>query len=635
MKFNKIILVTFYLLLSIKVSYSYSSNDSINTVIDSTAVSYYTINIDSIFIPKTFDIDTCLDGVQKYNPLNKWHQYYASLGNTGLAYNSILFNQVNTIGFDYGLHSFDKYRFTFQKTEYFNSLLPYTELFYVMGRNREHYFKVTHSQNIRTNLSVGAKFRIINSPGFYTNHKSNNSSVVFNTHFFSKNKRYQLYANFIHNGIKVQENGGIENDSSFDYNLETNRHIIEVNLNDANRRYKESVIFLQNSYKLSNDIKSKKDTNYSKTRLSKAFSSGNISHTFIFNRKIIAYEDGNPAAGFYPTINFDSLQTHDSTAILTMENKFFWANFENYNEKENFLNAAFGITLRNIYLHNDSTDYRINQVAISAKAAKSIFKKFIIYVDGEYIFGDYNNEDHFLRGQANWMIGKNENTKKLLSFKIGYYNSKPGWIYQRYYSNNFIWNNDLGKQQTFISELSFKMKNFITSLHFYNISSFLYFNTSALPDQHSGSFSILTASIFKKFIAGKVNFDNEIVYQYDGGTDVLHLPDLILNHSVYFNLDLFKHAVSTQTGIDIYYNTAYYSNAYMPATGIFYLQNEKETGNYPYADIFVNVKIKKAMIFAKYEHINKGLFDYKYYMIPHYPMPDGAFKFGVKWKFFN
>ncbi len=147
--------------------------------------------------------------------------------------------------------------------------------------------------------------------------------------------------------------------------------------------------------------------------------------------------------------------------------------------------------------------------------------------------------------------------------------------------------------------------------------------------------NVFTASVFKSFILGKFQFDNEVVYQYDGKTDVLKLPDLILMHSIYFSTELFKSAVSAQLGVDIFYNTSYYANAYMPATGIFYIQKDKKTGNYPYLDVFVNIKIKRAMIFAKFEHINKGLFDYNYYMTPHYPMQDGAFKLGVKWRFFN
>ncbi len=613
------------------------ANDTIVPKVDSTAALYYNNNVDSIYIPKLYHIDTCLNGVQKYDPLKKWHRYYASLGNTGLAYDKMLFEPTTSIGFDYGLHSFDAYRFTNKNIDYYKNIIPYTEVFYVMGKNREHFLGLTHNQNILKYLSVGMNFRLINSPGFYASQKSDNSSIVFTTNYHPKNKRYNFLANFLHNGIKVQENGGIENDTVFNENRETNRKIFEVNLTDAKRRFKESGVFVQSSFQLLKNPKKVSDTNnIQKSLKPKLFNPGNISHTFIFNRKTISYEDGNPSSGFYQNIYNDSVLTHDSTAIIKFENSLTWSNFDKYDRsKNNFLNTAFGVTVRNIKITNDTIENKIHQIVLSAKAAKSIFKTLVIYLGAEYIIGDNNNADHAFNGQINWQFDKDALKDKLLTFKMGYINQEPNWLYQHHYSNNFIWNNKLGKQQTFSSELRIKINSFIAQLSYYNINSFLYFDQSALPAKYDKSVSVINASVFKSFIFGKFNIDNEIVYQYDGRTDVLRLPELILNHSIYFNLTLFKHAVSTQTGVDIYYNTAYYANSYMPATSVFYIQNDKKTGNYPYIDIFVNIKIKRAMIFAKYEHINKGLLDYNYYMTPHYPQPDGAFKFGVKWKFYN
>jgi len=71
----------------------------------------------------------------------------------------------------------------------------------------------------------------------------------------------------------------------------------------------------------------------------------------------------------------------------------------------------------------------------------------------------------------------------------------------------------------------------------------------------------------------------------------------------------------------------------MPALRQFYLQNEKKTGNYIYADFFINCKIQRVRFFVKYQHFNAGLMGYNYYMIPHYPMQDAAFKFGMSWIF--
>jgi outer membrane receptor protein involved in Fe transport len=73
----------------------------------------------------------------------------------------------------------------------------------------------------------------------------------------------------------------------------------------------------------------------------------------------------------------------------------------------------------------------------------------------------------------------------------------------------------------------------------------------------------------------------------------------------------------------------------MPATGQFYLQDEKEIGNYAYVDVFANFRIKTFRLFLKLEHLNAGFTERVYYTVPHYPMPGRTFKFGISWQFLN
>ncbi|MCK4638509.1 MAG: hypothetical protein KAT33_03750, partial [Bacteroidales bacterium] len=61
----------------------------------------------------------------------------------------------------------------------------------------------------------------------------------------------------------------------------------------------------------------------------------------------------------------------------------------------------------------------------------------------------------------------------------------------------------------------------------------------------------------------------------------------------------------------------------------------KKIGNYFYADVFLNFKIKRVLFFVKYQHFNAGFSGYNYYTVPHYPMQDAAFKFGISWKFYD
>ena len=113
------------------------------------------------------------------------------------------------------------------------------------------------------------------------------------------------------------------------------------------------------------------------------------------------------------------------------------------------------------------------------------------------------------------------------------------------------------------------------------------------------------------------------------------MPDFMARVSIYPTLSLFKNAAVFQPGIDIFYNTAYYASTYMPALRMFYLQDEKKIGNYPYVDIFANLMVKRFRIFVKYSHLNALWSENRYYMIPHYPMQGNAFRWGVSWSFYD
>ena len=66
---------------------------------------------------------------------------------------------------------------------------------------------------------------------------------------------------------------------------------------------------------------------------------------------------------------------------------------------------------------------------------------------------------------------------------------------------------------------------------------------------------------------------------------------------------------------------------------MYYLQDKKEIGNYLYMDVFINIKIQRARFFLTYTHFNASFMGRSYYMVPNYPMQDGAFKFGISWRF--
>jgi hypothetical protein len=105
--------------------------------------------------------------------------------------------------------------------------------------------------------------------------------------------------------------------------------------------------------------------------------------------------------------------------------------------------------------------------------------------------------------------------------------------------------------------------------------------------------------------------------------------------AVFVTMQLFQGATTIQPGIEVFYNTSYYADAYMPALRSFYTQDKKEIGNFIYADIFFNFRIKRARMFLKYSHFNSLFGDNNYYAVPSYPLMDAGFRFGISWKFFD
>ena len=102
-----------------------------------------------------------------------------------------------------------------------------------------------------------------------------------------------------------------------------------------------------------------------------------------------------------------------------------------------------------------------------------------------------------------------------------------------------------------------------------------------------------------------------------------------------YNINLVKNISMMQPSITINYFTEYYADAYMPALRTFYLQNEIKVGNFPYIDLCVTFKIKRANIFVQYTNMYSLTGNNRYFTTPHYPMRDSRFCLGVNWRLYK
>lgn len=603
---------------------SYSqTKDSIAFVADSTKVSFYFFNPEKGNYELN-DSDTLFSGFQKYNPLDQSLILYTHMGNVGLAAKSLIYTPTKTIGFDPGFHAFDGYLNTVEKSRYLIPLKPYTFLNYANGAGREQLFNVHHSQNLQKNLNIGLNYRVINSPGSYFHQKTDHSNVDINLRYNSKNNRYYALGNFIYNRLIIQENGGIESDSYFEDSTHSDRKLIPVRLQEAVNYIREPNYFFLHSYNLN---ASKPDS------INRSMNFGRVYHRFHYKISRELYEDKSPASGFYKNIFLDSALTHDSTHFETISNTFGWSNIPLFNnDVQDRLSLDAGITHSIIYFNNESGSIRFQQLTPNYRILYKVNAKISVFSNGSFVYGEYNDGDFIQNNGIKYDFHK---TTGFLKMEYWFKNYRPSFIATRYLSNNFKWDYDFNKQLNRGFKAVVFFKDFETGIQWVKFNDYVYFDSQARPKQLDFTFDLLSISLKYKAVYKKWILDNIVCYQKSYNAGVLRFPEFQGRHAIYYTMSLFNNALKTQIGSEVIYFSGYYADSWMPATRQFYLQNDKQLKSYPQFDIFVNLQIKRANIFIKYQHINAGLISYSYYNIPGYPLQDRALKFGISWKFYD
>jgi hypothetical protein len=631
--------------------------DSLLHIHDTATIVFYYNRTDSLAIGKTYTVQgDRVTGFQRYNPLDQRGRMSACQANIGLPYKNLIFEPQLADGFYTGMQTFDAYTFTNENTRYYRHLIPITYLGYDNGPNKEQLFRVIHSQTIKKLVTIGVDFFLINSPGVYNNQKSDDKSVVFTGQYFTKNLRFGILANYRHNKFIVKENGGISNDSIFEQKIETDQKLYDVNLTTAQNLVKESGTMVNSYFYLSG----KPEIIDSTKMRPPTFHAGRIDYTFNYKREIQIYTDTDPLVDFYQPFDpvLDSSQSYDSLLINTYENRFSWSNLRMGDVPEKkYLLVVFAITNK-ISTFADSVSgryyyawmpdsslharyqsfypaYRFKEWIPEASMIIRPYHSLEVDLSGKYTLGDFNNTGFVLQGKAIQSYKTKKDHTGELSFSFTTTSQEAGYFFTHFHSNYLRWDTTFSNQIIQLASFSLRYQGLKAGVDYQFISDYVYLNQQAHPAQYKGSINIIKLSLTDEFRWKVWGMDAQLIYNMNSNKDLIRIPDFMARVSVYPTLPLFKNACVLQPGIDIFYNTAYYASAYMPAARMFYLQDEKKIGNYAYVDVFINLMVKRFRIFVKYQHLNALWSEPKYYMIPHYPMADAKFKFGLSWSFYD
>ena len=226
--------------------------------------------------------------------------------------------------------------------------------------------------------------------------------------------------------------------------------------------------------------------------------------------------------------------------------------------------------------------------------------------------------------------------------------SAPNYNFLLHRSNyeNYNWNNQFDNTITNSISLGLELREIIDlNVDLISVRKHIQFEKiindladsseySILPVQHNGNLDILKFRLGRKINFGKFSIDSKLLFQKSLSDDIINLPQIVSRNTFYFSTDMFKKALFLQTGFGVKYLFKILYEWLRSIISELYIQNEKEIGEFPIIDFFINAKIQQTRLYFKFEHFNSSFTGYNYYSAPNYPYRDFSFRFGLVWNFF-
>jgi len=621
-------------------SISYN-NDTLN--IDSTNVRYFNQKLENLTLGNIYSWDTTTIMASYYEPLEKAFSTYQTLSNSGMANKNMSFSYPINLGFNTEVNSFSSYIMNGDNITFPIIYQPFTDITYMMGDKKEQHLEVLFCREFLPRFFITLNYDLDFSPGAYKRSKMQNSFFNTNLRYYTKDERYGISGYYYNNKIDVQENGGIKYDSIFINNLETDRSVIDVNLSNASNLIKVSGFAIDQYFNiLSQNVEISEDSSYRKRKID----IGRINYHFEYQQNRSIYEDKQPLSSFYKMYDpiLDSTKTFDSIYFHNIKNVVYWntLGYKKYDQDIPFY-LTFGLEHDYTY-HSGYTDFitkerfnknTYNSLSANAGIIINLFRSTRISGSGQLITNGYHAGDFFISGQWKQYIGtKNKNFGSIL-FDININRQSEDWFEEYYYSNNFRWDNNFKPSQSLLLKASYELKSFNIGIEQTTINDYIYFNYDAKPSQHDGTINIWSLYSTFNLKLNRFEFIGFASLQSTDNDDIIHIPSFHGKIKLGYTLPIVKNISSVQPSIVINYFTEYYADAYMPALRTFYLQNEVKVGNYPYIDLCVTFKIKRANIFVQYTNMYSLTSDNRYFTTPHYPMRDSRFCLGVNWRLYK
>ncbi|MCM1292750.1 MAG: putative porin [Bacteroides sp.] len=553
---------------------------------------------------------------------------------------------------------------------FYNTRIPMTLLSYNTGGGRENKqdrLQATFSGNATSRLQFGANVDYLYSKGSYANQAVKNLMWGLASSYMGERYEYQAFFNH-YNGLN-QDNGGITDPLYITDPAELqggqttiDAKSIPTNLTAARTRLKGQEFYMNHRYKLGfweitppNDsipgdtVEHRRLIPVTSFVWTLDYNSGN--HTFYNNSP-------SEAATFWDNTYLTTGNSTSPTRYWSLRNTLGIQLLEGFNKYAKAGLAAYvtheirrySLCPDTIAISGDDRPSVLTPYPYDAKLARRTTQN-LLYVGGQLT----KQQGSLLRYEATARFGIvgpaageiDVNGRASARFRLfgdtvsvtaygRFANEKVPFLLDNYVSNHFIWQNDFGKIRRFRvgGEINIPHTNTWVNVGVENIQNAVFFNPMSLPEQKGGSVQVLSATLNQNFRVGILNWNNRLTFQTTSDDAVIPLPKFAVYSNLFIRFRVAR-VLLVDFGIDCDYYTKYYAPGFQPATMSFYNQREVKVGNYPFMNVYANMKLKRARFYIMMSHVNEGMTGKNYFAMPNYPMNPRRFQMGVSVDFAN
>lgn len=566
-------------------------------------------------------LDTTPWNFHRFNYVQRYNNFYQDLGNIGTAIRPVFTEVADVIGATSGFTAYDLY-WNSESIKYYNTKSPYANVKWVLGGKGRSYARITFTRNINPRWNAGFNYRIlqidkITARAAKGDRTTKSNYFDFFTSYQSKDSTYSLFFNARRDFMQLDENGGVRTGENFRYSDLFEKQGISTWLTQAESNDKRGALHLFHQLNLASGFQ--------------------LYHVSDLYRQINRFNDTDPDHPYYDFIVVDSAETRDRTSFKSFRNEvgikgsLFKTFYNGY--------AAF-------------RKYNLDYKYIYEDNFYLPAQRWEVYLGGR--IGLQLDSLVTVTGRAEWMLDDRyliEGSIKTKWFEASAKRSvsTPAFLPQAYRGSHDLWVNYFDNVQgtEIRGNLIYESNVFSVypGVRFATFKNHIFFKEDpsatgqrVLPYQTPGYQTWaspelnLSLTLFKHLTIKGQGIYTRIL---ENSQNAMQYPELFVNAQLAYADIWFNDNFDFQVGIDTHWKSAYYAPNYDITVQQFYTQQRYVAPAFPIIDVFLNVRIKRARLFVKYNNALMTFTDYGNVPTPFYPGIRNLIDFGFDWSFFD